>query len=35
MVQRKSLLDEALAHEQTWQREYEDGKVAIYVQSPR
>lgn len=35
MVRRKSLLDEALAHEQTWQREYEDGKVTIYVQSPR
>lgn len=35
MVRRKSLLDEALAHEQTWQREYEDGKVTIYVQSSR
>lgn len=35
MVRRKSLLDEALAREQTWQREYEDGKVAIYVQAPR
>lgn len=35
MVRRKSLLDEALAREQTWKREYEDGKVAIYVQSSR
>jgi hypothetical protein len=35
MVRRKSLLDEALAREQTWKREYEDGKVAIYVQLPR
>ncbi len=33
IVRRKSLLDEALAREQTWKREYEDGKVAIYVQS--
>ena len=33
MVRRKSLLDESLAREQTWKREYEDGKVAIYVQS--
>lgn len=31
IVKKKSLLDEALAHEQTWQREYEDGKVSIYV----
>ena len=35
IVRRKSLLDEALAHEQTWKREYEDEKVAIYVQSLR
>jgi hypothetical protein len=35
MVRRKSLLDEALASEETWKREYEDGKVTIYVQSPR
>jgi hypothetical protein len=35
MVRRKSLLDEALAREQTWKREYEDRKVAIYVQSSR
>jgi hypothetical protein len=33
MVRRKTLLDEALAREQTWKREYEDGKVVIYVQS--
>ncbi|MEP6957468.1 MAG: hypothetical protein ABI980_01960 [Nitrospirota bacterium] len=33
IVRRKSLLDEALARERTWKREYEDGKVAIYVQS--
>jgi hypothetical protein len=33
MVRRNSLLDEALAREQTWKRQYEDGKVAIYVQS--
>jgi len=33
MVRRKSLLDEALAREQIWKREYEDGKVAIYVHS--
>jgi hypothetical protein len=35
MVQRRSLLDEALAREQTWKREYEDGKVSIYIQSSR
>lgn len=35
IVKKKSLLDEALAREQTWRREYEDGKVSIYVQSPR
>jgi len=35
MVRRTSLLDEALAREQTWTREYEDGKVSIYVQLPR
>lgn len=35
LVRKKSLLDEALAREQTWTREYEDGKVSIYVQSPR
>jgi hypothetical protein len=35
MVRRRSLLDEALAREQTWKREYDDGKVAIYVQSSR
>ncbi len=33
MVRRKSLLDEALAREQTWKRDYEDRKVAIYVRS--
>lgn len=32
IVRRGSLLDEALAREQGWRREYEDGKVAIYVQ---
>lgn len=32
IVKKKSLLDEALAREQTWRWEYEDGKVAIYVQ---
>ncbi len=31
IVKKKSLLDEALAHEQTWQRAYEDRKVSIYV----
>ncbi len=31
IVKKQSLLDEALAREQTWRREYEDGKVAIYV----
>jgi hypothetical protein len=35
IVRRKSLLDEALAREQTWIREYDDGKAAIYVQSSR
>jgi hypothetical protein len=35
IVRRQSLLDEALAHEQTWTREYEDGKVSIYVRSPK
>lgn len=35
IVRRKSLLDEALAREQTWKREYEDGKVSVYVQLPR
>ena len=35
IVRRKSLLDESLAREQTWSREYEDGKVSIYAQSPR
>lgn len=33
MGRRKSLLEEALAREQTWKREYIDGEVAIYVQS--
>jgi len=33
MVRRKSFLDEALAREQTWKRDYEDRKVAIYVRS--
>lgn len=31
IVRRGSLLDEALAREQVWRREYEDGKVSIYV----
>jgi hypothetical protein len=35
IVRKQSLLDEALAHEQTWTREYEDGKVSIYVRSPK
>ena len=34
IVKKKSLLEEALAHEQTWQRAYEDGKVSIYVKQP-
>ncbi|MCX5723375.1 MAG: hypothetical protein NTX84_02425 [Nitrospirae bacterium] len=32
IVRRGSLLDEALAREQDWRREYEDEKVSIYVQ---
>lgn len=31
IVKKQSLLDEALARETAWQREYEDGKVSIYV----
>ncbi len=33
IVRKKSLLDEALAGEPTWLREYQDGKVSIYVQT--
>jgi hypothetical protein len=33
IVRRNSLLDEALAGEPAWLREYQDGKVSIYVQT--